>query len=94
MGWVLFQMGRAREGQRFLAQAAALTQDPIVHEHLGDCYLELDRPADAVAAYRAAHEAGADSDRLGAKLAEARRQTGDSTEPDGETGVYGVEETP
>lgn len=83
MGWVLFQMGRPRESERFLAEAAALSPDPVVHEHLGDVYVELDRPGDAVGAYQAALDGGADPDRLTPKLARARDQVRDSTEPDG-----------
>ena len=42
MGWVHFRLGRFDEARKELERAASLTgSDPVVCEHLGDVYKQL-----------------------------------------------------
>jgi predicted Zn-dependent protease len=52
-GWVYFQMGLAKDALPYLQRAAILTNnDPVVLQHLGDAYLKLGRPGEALEAWR------------------------------------------
>lgn len=55
LGWVYYQLGRFADAVRELEQATSLaTDDPAIHEHLGDAYLKVGDPAKAGDAYRKA----------------------------------------
>ena len=55
LGWVYFKLGEMEPAERYLT-AAVRTQymSAEVREHLGYLYLALDRPAEALAEFRAA----------------------------------------
>lgn len=41
MGWVSYRQGRLTDARRNLERAVELSGDPVVHEHLGDVYKDL-----------------------------------------------------
>ncbi|MFZ5864024.1 MAG: tetratricopeptide repeat protein [Nitrospirota bacterium] len=48
LGWVHFKLGQWDAAVKDLERAiAALPDDPVIHEHLGDAYLKADRSRDA-----------------------------------------------
>ena len=56
LGWVLYRLGRLAEAVKYLEKAvqAERGDDPVLHDHLGDVYLKLDRPRDAERAWKRA----------------------------------------
>lgn len=53
MGWVYYRLGRFEDARRELERAVRLTGgDPVIHEHLGDVYVAMDRPDLAREQYR------------------------------------------
>jgi len=60
-GWVLYRLGRLEQAREHLERAVRLTGgDPIVREHLGDVYRDLQLAALAREQYRLAHESEGD----------------------------------
>lgn len=58
LGWVHYQLGDAQKALPLLERALVLTKgDPVVHYHLGDVLITLDRGRDALEQYRKALEA-------------------------------------
>ncbi len=58
-GWVAYQLGRYQEALIYLEPAArALPDQPLVLYHLGKAYAAIDRPQEALLAFRAAQETG------------------------------------
>ena len=58
-GWLLFREGRIAEARTQLERAIELTHgDSVVHEHLGDTYVQLGLTDLARRAYQAAKDAG------------------------------------
>src|SRR5207244_3467795 len=49
LGWVLFRRGKLAEAKKELERAAALPDgdDPVIFEHLGDVYQQLQMPTEA-----------------------------------------------
>lgn len=69
MGWVYFRQGRLDEARALLERAVRLTgEDPIVREHLGDVYKELNLKDLAREQYRLSLATGEASDRVLDKL--------------------------
>lgn len=58
-GWVAYQLGRYQEALIYLEPAArALPDQPLVLYHLGKTYAAIDRPQEALHAFKAAQETG------------------------------------
>lgn len=59
LGWVLFKKKKYPEAVEYLKKAVELEEsaDPVLWEHLGDCYLQLDKETEARAAWEKAIEA-------------------------------------
>lgn len=74
LGWVLFRLGQREESEEALRRAARLMpEEPVVHEHLGDLYISLDRRAEAIAAWEEALRLGVpEADTVKKKLKKAR----------------------
>ncbi len=54
-GWIIHLRGESEEALPYLEEAArGLPEDPIVQFHLAEVYAALDRPAEAIQAYRTA----------------------------------------
>ena len=69
LGWILVQLGRFHEALSPLQKAAELApEDATVAEHLGDLYLKLDQPAQAVKYWTTAYQLDSKNDALAAKL--------------------------
>lgn len=66
MGWVYFRQGKFNEAEGLLVRALdRIGQDPTVHDHLGDVYLQLGKTKDAINQWQASlkeFERGAQSD--------------------------------
>jgi tetratricopeptide (TPR) repeat protein len=74
LGWVYYRLGRLQEARTQLERAVDLTDgDPVVREHLGDVYRDLDLRAQARDQYRLSLASDASNARVRAKLAETAR---------------------
>jgi tetratricopeptide (TPR) repeat protein len=58
LGWVLFRRGQLQVARQELEKATALPEgdDPVIWDHLGDVYLQLEEPARARKAWQKAVE--------------------------------------
>jgi tetratricopeptide (TPR) repeat protein len=72
MGWVYYRLGRFADARGELEKAVALTQDPVVHEHLGDVYKGLKLLDLAREQYRRSLASDSLNDRVRGKLQEIR----------------------
>lgn len=73
MGWVYYRLGRLQDAREQLERAERLTGgDPIVHEHLGDVYRDLQLLDLARDQYRRSLARDGSNDRVRAKLSELR----------------------
>lgn len=68
LGWVFFKQGRLQEALQTLTKAAERLADPVVYEHVGDVYRELDQPAEAARWWRRALELDPEQTSLREKL--------------------------
>ena len=82
LGWAYFKMGQFDNARQPLERAAsALPKASVIHDHLGDLYLQLKRYADAVAAFERALAGdldGIDSSSISKKRDRARGLAGKS----------------
>src|SRR5262245_53780757 len=82
LGWAYFKMGQFDSARQPLERAAtALPKASVIHEHLGDLYVQMKRYADAVAAFDralAGDRDGIDSSSLTKKRDRARGLAGKS----------------
>ncbi|MBZ0272478.1 tetratricopeptide repeat protein [bacterium] len=63
-GWLLYKQGKYQEAQTWLARAHELLPDePVIAEHLGDCYVALNLPDKAREVYREALERNPEPDQ-------------------------------
>jgi tetratricopeptide (TPR) repeat protein len=67
-GWVYYMMGRYEEAAQELKKAAAIVEDAVIYEHLGDVYRELNQPEQARKAYEKAVELDPQNHILRGKL--------------------------
>jgi len=72
LGWVYYRLGRLREARERLEQAAQITGDPVVYEHLGDVYKDLRLFDLARDQYTRCLQRDSSNARVRAKLAEIR----------------------
>lgn len=81
LGWALFRLGRYDEARDPLERAAReYPFDPTVLDHLGDLYREIGEPGLAVAAWRRAIDAGAETpERIREKAEAVERAAGAGT---------------
>ena len=82
-GWILHKQGNSEEALSVLESAAqGLPRDPIVQYHLGQVYLELDRPQEALEQFRKSLDiAGPADSRPQIEEAKALVQSLQNTEP-------------
>ena len=77
LGWVLFKRGKAKEARgatwRRPSRSPAAT-DATIHEHLGDVYFQLQQPAKAKAAWKAAEAVAAKATPADKRLPEIRKK--------------------
>lgn len=84
LAWVLYRTGRYEEALETQLRAVELDEESaVLWDHLGDIYMALGRPADAIPAYERALEIGTAYDEdvletVPAKLRDAREQAGTS----------------
>jgi len=72
-GWVLFQNGDYYSATSYLEKAAKSSNSGIVWEHYGDALFKINKPSEAVEAWKRAKELGNEtSDQLEKKLKEKR----------------------
>jgi tetratricopeptide (TPR) repeat protein len=75
-GWILYQRGDYEEALRYLEPAAeGLSGDALVQYHLAKTYLAMERPEDALQAFRKAVAATSDIDTR-PQIEEARQEIG------------------
>ena len=48
LGWVYFKKGKTKEALTELTRAGSLLDDPVIYDHLGDAYLKLNDPDNAI----------------------------------------------
>lgn len=72
MGWVYYRLGRFSDARGALEKAVAITQDPVVHEHLGDVYKGMKLLDLARDQYRRSLASDSLNDRVRGKLQEIR----------------------
>jgi predicted Zn-dependent protease len=56
LGWLYYRMNRLDDAEHALVRALAKTgvsQDPTVHDHLGDVYLKLGKTKEAITQWQA-----------------------------------------
>ena len=69
MGWIFYRQGRYRDALAPLTKAATLDpDDPTITEHLGDLYLKLDQPQQAVKYWTASYQLDSGNDAVAKKL--------------------------
>lgn len=82
LGWIYFKRGKYPEALQHLEKAVSLTQnDPVVLDHLAECYLKLGRTQDAISSWKKLITANPDNkdaqpklDAAEAALAQARKK--------------------
>jgi tetratricopeptide (TPR) repeat protein len=73
LGWVYYRLGRLEAAREQLERAVGLTNgDPVVHEHLGDVYKDMELNELAHAQYRMSLAGDADNERVRGKLQQTR----------------------
>jgi len=73
LGWAYYRLGRLVEAREQLERAVVLTRgDPVVHEHLGDVYKDMQLKDLAKEQYRRSLAGDSTNARVRAKLAELR----------------------
>jgi len=69
LGWIKYKQGDLERALDLLRGATeAVSDDPVIWEHLGDTYVALGQLARAAASYRRSLDAGADSSEVRRKL--------------------------
>lgn len=69
LGWVLYQLGRTSEALPHLQRAAELVgKDPVVHQHLAEVLLKLERRQEAIEHFEIALESDPNNAALREKL--------------------------
>jgi tetratricopeptide (TPR) repeat protein len=51
LGWLYYRLGNFKLAEKFLLEAVRITKDPLMYEHLGDTYIELNKPVEAWTLY-------------------------------------------
>jgi tetratricopeptide (TPR) repeat protein len=51
LGWLYYRLKDFKLAERFLLEAVRITKDPLIYEHLGDTFTELNKPVEAWIAY-------------------------------------------
>lgn len=71
-GWILYQQGKYKEAEVWLARAVKIGSKSAIAEHYGDVLYKLDRKEEALKYWMDAKEAGAGSEFLDKKIAEKK----------------------
>ncbi len=73
LGWVKFRKGEFPVALEILLGASEIVDDdPVIWEHIGDTYMELDQPELALESYNRSAEVDPDRPMIGDKVREAR----------------------
>jgi tetratricopeptide (TPR) repeat protein len=67
-GWILFQQGKYKEAEEWLARASKGNKDPVILEHYGDVLYKLNKKDEALNVWMQAKEAGGKSEQLLKKI--------------------------
>jgi tetratricopeptide (TPR) repeat protein len=51
LGWLYYRLRNFKLAEKFLLEAVRITKDPLMYEHLGDTFTELNKPVEAWVAY-------------------------------------------
>jgi len=70
LGWVYFKQGDYGQAEQYLKKAIGYIADPVIYEHLGDLYIQLDNVEEALSNYRKGLEIEPDNETLKRKLGE------------------------
>lgn len=68
MGWLYYKQGKYAKAVEFLEKAAAVLQDPIIYDHLGDAYDKLRESVKAKESWRKSLEIAPDNEAVKKKL--------------------------
>jgi tetratricopeptide (TPR) repeat protein len=68
LGWVFFKKGQLQEALQYLQEADNRLKDPVIYEHLGDVYYELNRSDEAKKFWRLSIELEPDQNQIVEKL--------------------------
>lgn len=71
-GWILYQQGKYKEAEIWLARAVKIGNKSAIAEHYGDVLYKLDRKEEALKYWMDAKEAGAGSEFLNKKIEEKK----------------------
>ena len=71
-GWILYQQGKYKEAEVWLARAVKIGNKSAIAEHYGDVLYKLDRKEEALKYWMDAKEAGAGSEFLDKKIADKK----------------------
>jgi tetratricopeptide (TPR) repeat protein len=71
-GWILFQQGKYKESEEWLARAAKGSKDPVILEHYGDVLFKLGKKEEALNLWNQAKTAGGKSEQLLKKISEKK----------------------
>lgn len=62
LGWLYYRQGKYEEAKILITEAAKMTSDPVVYDHLGDICIETENLEDAWFAYAFAYDLKKDKD--------------------------------
>jgi tetratricopeptide (TPR) repeat protein len=68
LGWLYFKKGEFQEALAELSRAAALIDDPVIFDHLGDTYLKLNFPQKAKVSFESSLKLDPKQDSVKIKL--------------------------
>ena len=71
-GWILYQQGKYKEAEVWLARAVKIGNKGTISEHYGDVLYKLDRKEEALKYWMDAKESGAKSEVLDKKIADKK----------------------
>jgi tetratricopeptide (TPR) repeat protein len=71
-GWILYQLGKYREAEEWLARALKIGKSAVIMEHYGDVLYKLDRKEEALNYWKQAKEIGPASELLDKKIADKK----------------------
>jgi tetratricopeptide (TPR) repeat protein len=74
LGWVYFKKKEYKEAEKHLKQAVSLAKDPVIYDHLGDLYVEMNNIEDAVKVFREGLNYFPDDQTLQKKLEKYERR--------------------
>ncbi len=73
LGWVYFKKGVYDKALEHLKQAAAITDDPVIYDHLGDVQLKLNNPSEAFRYWEKSLKLDPDQESVKQKLEQVQK---------------------